>query len=329
MEPEFGIVLVSFSKGVSMKFRNLFILFLLLCVFLFGCGTEQSNPVTNPTEPEETKTAVDQGQVIILFTGRLGNVFARDEAQGQLGYAALAAFREELEAEHPVLLVDGGGSLGGTEWEEDLLEIQDAVGYDVLVPGMLEMDRTLEAPYISCNLPDSGLMPYEIFEVGEKRVAFVGISAGQIQNGQDLYDAVQQAIDDAAHEGADYVIAVSNLGTDPEDSPCTAVEVMTHTTGLVAWLECGSGSVIEGTLVTDKDDFEIPVCAVGSDFCYVGQVTLDLNQGQVKVALIQELTKESNSVKLLAEDLLEKMEPEPETTEATEATTEATVNETE
>ncbi len=307
-----------------MKLRKILALALALSMVLLGCAQEAETLTTVPTDPEETVQSLDRGSVTLLFTGGLNNVFARDPAQGQIGYAALGAYRDGLEAEgHQVLLFDGGNSLGDHPDQEAIRDIQEGTGYDLLVPGELELAMGLEdGTYISCTRE---LEPYVLFEYENAIVGVVGVSTGTDLVGQELWDRVQQSIDGAADAGADYVIVVSNLGTDPASSPNTAVEVIRATTGMAAWLECGSGSVLEGETVTDKDDFEIPVCAVGSGFEYLGQVTLDLNAGTVTVELVRDLEEEKASLKTKADDLLEAIQATapteaPQTTEATDPT---------
>lgn len=313
------------------------------------------------TGPDETTIpVVVLGELVILFTGELKNIYGSDTAQGQLGYAALAEYRDQLEDEgYDVILIDGGESLGreGAAVFENgnaLWDIVNATAYNIRVPGVLELSEGVEAleerseqltgcTYVSCNLIDvtsgSALFdPYAIVDVGDLKIGFVGITSPaaaeyvnddydlcQGSEGTELYDAVQQAIDDATDAGAEYVIAVGNLGTDPGDSPWTSSEIIANTTGIVAFLNCGSGSVIEGNVVADKDDFEIPVCAVGSEFNYVGCVELNLNDGTATVTLLDELDEEDRQIQSLVEDLNAQInaatEPTEESTESTEETT--------
>jgi 2',3'-cyclic-nucleotide 2'-phosphodiesterase (5'-nucleotidase family) len=306
---------------------------ILILISLTACDREPSS-VVNPTEPDDEVVTTDRGELVILFTGGLEGTFARDESQGALGYAAMKAYANELEDDHKqVILVDGGCSLD-VPGEDGLWDIVDGCGYDYRVPGIVELVSGVDelisraeglrnCNYISCNLVNLSdqttvFEPYALIDVSGIQVGIVGVTAPGALAACDLdsyrllgfddstalYDAVQKAVDAATEDGASFVIVAGNLGTSVEKSPYTAAEVISDITGMVVWLDCGSGSVLDGDTVTDKDDFEIPMCAPGYDFRYIGQVILDLNEGTVEVELITELEKEARSVNLLIQDFL-------------------------
>ena len=56
-------------------------------------------------------------------------------------------------------------------------------------------------------------------------------------DGQDLYNAVQGAIDAATEAGADVVIAIGHCGIDEQSSPWTSREIIANTTGLDAFID--------------------------------------------------------------------------------------------
>ena len=93
-----------------------------------------------------------------------------------------------------------------------------------------------------------------MFEVKGVKVAFVGVCTPETftkstptyfqdangnyiygfcegNNGADLYNAVQKAIDAAKAAGADYVIGLGHLGIDEQSSPWMSKEVIANTTG--------------------------------------------------------------------------------------------------
>ena len=321
---------------------KILVLALVACFLLAACGGEDPAPVyTYPTE--ETEAAVDHGSLTILFTGDAQNVFASDETQGAIGYAALAEYRNQLEdADQQVVLIDGGNALrndgaGAVKNGKTLAELIGSVGYDIRVPGSGELSYGVEGlcdltekmedcTYLSSNLIDgsgkSVFEPFVILECGEIKVGFVGITSPlgadvledenygfcQGNSKEEFYGAVQDAIDAARDGGAAYVIAVSNLGTDPQNTPWTSAELIANTTGLSAVLDCGSGAVLVGNTVKDLDQYEIPICAPGSGFAYVGEITLNLNDGSADVKLLTALGKEDQNVAKKAEELQKNLE---------------------
>lgn len=66
-----------------------------------------------------------------------------------------------------------------------------------------------------------------------------------------LYETVQASIDAALADGADYIVALSHLGTEYVPEEWTAQEVAAHTCGIDVMLDGHSHSVIEGETVPD------------------------------------------------------------------------------
>lgn len=228
-----------------------------------------------------------------------------------------------------------------------IVDLMNDAGYLMSVPGNHEFDfgmdsflelaeNQAEYSYVSCNFVDlrtgdTVFEPYIIKSFGSKLVAFVGISTPETytkstpayfkdqsgsyiygfcegNDGQELYDCVQKAIDDAVKEGADYVIGVGHLGTDPSSTPWTSVEVIANTTGFSAFLDAHSHSLIEGTAVKDKDDNDVVLCSAGSKFTAVGEVALDLNTGIASARLITELEEDDEDILELTKDISEQFE---------------------
>lgn len=324
------------------KLRNLLILALAACLLLTACGGGDAPAPVYTDPPEETRETKDLGEVTILFTGNIRNLFEKNETRGEIGYAALAAYRKSLEDDGlQVILVDGGNAMasegaGAVRKGRTLADLIDSVGYDVRVVGETELTYGMKdfrnltekmdaSAYLSCNLVDGDgqtvFASYEIVECGDVKVAFVGITTPhaadtlgddnygfcQGASKEDFFAAIQDAIDAASNADAEYVIAVGALGTDPLDSPWTCAEIIANTTGLSAFLDCGGG-VLEGMTVKDLDNYEIPVCAVGSEFHYVGQIALNLNDGTAEVDLLTELEDENTTVAKAAADLAKELD---------------------
>ena len=144
-----------------------------------------------------------------------------------------------------------GGVIGTLSKGEYIVDIMNYLKYDAAVPGNHEFDYGMDQflhiakdlakyPYISANFTGKDGTPYfdayKIFEVKGVKVAFVGVCTPETftkstptyfqdangnyiygfcegNNGADLYNAVQKAIDAAKAAGADYVIGLGHLST--------------------------------------------------------------------------------------------------------------------
>ena len=204
-----------------------------------------------------------------------------------------------------------GDVIGTLSKGEALVELMNEVGYDVAVPGNHEFDYGMDQfnknvslakfQYVCCNfLNDNGeavLKPYTIIEKGGKKIAFVGIDTPESftkstptyfqdgegnfifsfcegNKGQDLYDKVQETVDAARAEGADYVIALAHLGIDSQSSPWMSTEVITNTTGIDVMLDGHSHSVISGEAVKNKDGNDVILTSTGTKLANVGILTI-------------------------------------------------------
>ncbi len=133
--------------------------------------------------------AADQ-DIVVLYTNDV-----HCGVDGNIGYAGLALYKKEMQAQTPyVTLVDNGDAIQGAPIGTlsdggYLIDIMNKVGYDFAVPGNHEYDygmpRFLElAGKLSCGYYSSNFMdlrtgstvfaPYKIFTYGDTKVAFVG-----------------------------------------------------------------------------------------------------------------------------------------------------------
>ena len=196
--------------------------------------------------------------------------------------------------------VVGVVSKGGT-----IIELMNDVGYDVAIPGNHEfdygMDRFLELsemanfPYISCNFNKEGELvfdPYLIKEVGGVKIGFVGMTtpetvtsstpayfqneAGDFiygfmpgEDGHELYDAVQSAVDAARAEGAQIVIAMGHLGNEGECAPWTYADVIENTSGIDIFFD-GHSHDSDKVVMKNKDGEDVERYAVGTKLSMIG-----------------------------------------------------------
>ena len=146
-------------------------------------------PVMGYAEPK----ALNTDDVVILATS---DVHCGIDAN--IGYAGLAAYRDELGTEYAnIALVDAGdavqgGPVGTLSKGEYIIDIMNEVGYDVVVPGNHEFDYGMDqflnvlakkskTAYVSANFIDMKtnklvFEPYVIKTYGDKKIAFIGIT---------------------------------------------------------------------------------------------------------------------------------------------------------
>lgn len=207
-----------------------------------------------------------------------------------------------------------GGPIGAMTKGEAIVTVMNTVGYDIATFGNHEFDYGMDqlaklvesahAQYISCNFTYTGegtakvsADPYVIKDYGDTKVAFVGISTPESftkstptyfqdengnyvysfaegNNGQDLYDAVQKAVDDAKSAGADYVVAVAHTGTDESSTPWTSNEVIANTTGIDVYLDGHSHSTIAGDKVDNKAGEKVILTSTGTKLKNIGKLVI-------------------------------------------------------
>lgn len=179
------------------------------------------------------------------------------------GYGGICAVKQSLARDYHVLLVDDGDAIQGEPIGlmtrgEAIIDIMNATGYDIAIPGNHEFDYGMdtflglaekaEFPYISCNFNKEGELvfpPYVIREFDGIKIGFVGVTTPmtirdsapkyfmdedgnyiygffQDKTGDGVYQAVQKAVDGARAEGADYVVVMAHMGNEKRSRPgCT------------------------------------------------------------------------------------------------------------
>ncbi len=271
-----------------------FLLCLLLMISLF--------PASYADGPEEK-------DLLILYTSDVHCAVDRG-----WGYVGLYAMKQKLSKDYSLLLVDDGDAIKGEPIGlftrgESIINIMNAVGYDIAIPGNHEfdygMDRFLALtekanfPYISCNFNKEGelvFQPYVIKEFDGVKIAFVGVTTpmtlrastpryfmndqGEFiygflsdDTGEAVYAAVQKAVDDARAEGAAYVIVMAHMGNEAECSPWMYSDVIANTTGIDAWLD-GHSHDCEQVVMKNKDGADVVRGGCGTKLANIGALTI-------------------------------------------------------
>lgn len=217
-----------------------------------------------------------------------------------------------------------GTAYGSMDDGATIIELMNEAGYDLATPGNHEFDygmarakavlREADFPYVSCNWVDlrtgfNVLPSVKFFFVGGRKIAFVGVTTPETftkstpayfmndaqtkyiydilggEDGQKLYDAVQEAIDKAEFWGADTIIGLGHLGVDPSSSPWTSEEVIAHTHGFTAFVDGHSHTVMANKQVTDASGKAVTLTQTGSYFKNIGKMTVGAD-GTITTELI-------------------------------------------
>ena len=217
-----------------------------------------------------------------------------------------------------------GTAYGSMDDGATIIELMNEAGYDLATPGNHEFDygmarakavlQEADFPYVSCNWVDlrtgfNVLPSVKFFFVGGRKIAFVGVTTPETftkstpayfmndaqtkyiydilggEDGQKLYDAVQEAIDKAEFWGADTIIGLGHLGVDPSSSPWTSEEVIAHTHGFTAFIDGHSHTVMANKQVTDASGKAVTLTQTGSYFNNIGKMTVGAD-GTITTELI-------------------------------------------
>ena len=243
--------------------------------------------------------------ILILFTSDVH--CGIDQGWGYAGlYAVKENLSKDYNV---LLVDDGdaiqGEPIGTMTTGEAIIDIMNVMGYDVAIPGNHEFDYGMERflelaekanfPYISCNFNKEGELVFEPWimkEIGGLKIAFVGVTTPytlrsstpryfmdnsgnyiygflQDETGEGVYNAVQESVDAARAEGADYVIVMGHIGNETECAPWMYSDVISHVSGIDAWLD-GHSHDTDQVIMQDKDGKDVVRTACGTKLANIG-----------------------------------------------------------
>ena len=201
-----------------------------------------------------------------------------------------------------------GDVIGLLSKGKDIIDIMNKVGYDVVTLGNHEFDygldnldnctKNLKCGYISCNYcyrknKTSIYEPYVIKEVGNKTIAFIGVITPQTliktylnnivdedgnklydflegNSSQELFERVQNHIDEAKSEGADYVILLNHLGNEGDAlNKYTSAELLSHIKDVDVMID-GHTHQVYNLTNKDKNGKEVIMSQTGTKLNNIG-----------------------------------------------------------
>lgn len=215
--------------------------------------------------------------------------------------------------------IEGHSELFGTVTQgEQVIDLMNKMGYDAAIPGnhdfnygadrFINLTKMANYPYLSCNITKSGKLvfkPYLIKEVAGKKIAFVGVTTPRTigfysstslfknSNGNVVYDfmggkknkklfeAIQNNINAARAEGADYVFLMSHFGQAKKyDEWDEITTLVANTKGLDGVFD-GHSHDAKKLVLTDAEGKTVDRIAMGSKFSRIGYMRISAEDGSV------------------------------------------------
>ena len=266
-------------------------------------------------------SSVDKSDIVILYDndvhcevdGYVEMAAIKKEMQSQSNYVSLVSCGDFVQ----------GGVIGSISKGEAVVKIMNNIGYDVVTLGNHEFDYAipqlkslmldLDAKVVSSNfLKKSTGKPvfssYTIKKYGKTKVAFVGVTTPEtftkstpayFQNskgefiydfcgdatGKALYKRVQTAVNAARKNGADYVVALTHLGTESVTKRWSAQSLVKNTYGIDIVLDGHSHSTVESLKVKNKKGKSVTISSTGTKFANVGELVIT-KKGKITTKLI-------------------------------------------
>ncbi len=190
--------------------------------------------------------------------------------------------------------------------------------FDYNMQGCMNAIEWAEFAYVSCNFyresngvrGENVLPDHVIFDCGAEKVAFVGITTPETfskstptyfqdgngnfiygisggEDGSELRADVQKSVDSAKAAGATKIIALGHLGVDPSSTPWTSEETIAGVSGLDAFIDGHSHTIIEYREVPDKNGNKVVLTQTGEYFNRIGMMLIDSETGVITTDFIE------------------------------------------
>ncbi len=153
------------------------------------------------------------------------------------------------------------------------------------------------------------LVPYTIEDFGNYQIAFVGISTpetvtsstpeyfkdesgnfiygfpaypGSLKN-EDLYENIQESVDNAIDDGADCVVAIGHAGILGSIDGWKSTDIIANTDGIDYFIDAHSHETIQGDVYKNKDNEDVLLTSTGTKFANFGMLTITNNSAEFKL----------------------------------------------
>ncbi|MBP5457717.1 MAG: bifunctional metallophosphatase/5'-nucleotidase [Paludibacteraceae bacterium] len=314
---------------------------LISAATLTGCKSSSKAPKT----PEKQAVVRTQDKSIVIL-------YENDVHCAIDNYAKLAGLRDAVaDTAYAAVVSSGdylqGGTAGAISKGKYIVDIMKSVEYDAVtlgnhefdykVPQMMSLLNYLAAPVTCVNLKDKKTgqnvyMPFVLRKYGIKTVAYIGVTTPTARyteeyafldkdgneiyelSEKNVYELVQKAVDKARSLGANYVILLSHVGEDDNNTHVESHGLIANTIGIDAVLDGHTHSVVPTQYVADKAGRKVLISQTGTKLANVGKLCISKN-GVITNELvpISSITRENavvrhttDSIKALAQNFTSK-----------------------
>ena len=274
-------------------------LFVVISLFLVACNEDNIKDIT-PDLPTKPIVILYENDVHCAVDGYPRLVSVRKECQTGTDYVSTVSCGDFAS----------GGLVGAISKGEQIVKIMNHVGYDAIalgnhefdygIPQMFNLTGSLDAPVLCANLKNiqTDEYPYPAYHIvsyGDVDIAYIGFTtttsgtATSLNDGQgnplyslmreEFYLNAQYFIDKAREDGADYIIALAHLGDSQKGIHPNSTGLIANTTGLDAVIDGHDHHTIEEQFINDKEGDPVLLTSSGTNFQYIGKLTIDTNGG--------------------------------------------------
>lgn len=283
---------------------------------LTGCATHRT---VAPVQPEKSIVVVYDNDVHCNIDGYSLMAGYRD-AVGDTAFVAMVSSGDYLQ----------GGTPGAISHGQYIADVMKHMHYDAIGLGNHEFDygmdqmfallKDIGAPVVNVNLRDMQnnivFNPYVMKEFGKRKVAFIGAVTPTALyteaysffdkddnqfyhlSEKEIYQRVQEQVDAARANGADYIVILSHLGEEENDLRIDSHGLAAATRGIDVILDAHSHNVIPHVYVIDLDGKPVLISQTGTKFQHVGRlIIMPDGKMQTKLVPFSQLTRHNAEVK--------------------------------
>ena len=290
-----------------------------------------------PWGTASAKTKAPKRQSIVIL-------YENDVHCGIEGYQKLAGLRDAISDTAYVAVVSSGdfvqgGTAGAISRGQYVADIMRTVNYDAITLGNHEFDypvthvagllEHIGAPVVCANFyamdaTQPVYAPYIIKKYGKTKIAFVGAatptamltetSAFFVDNKQayhlcepNCYAVLQDAVNKARKQGAKYVVVLSHLGEDPNQTNVESHGLAANTTGIDVILDGHTHSVIPHDTVLNAAGRPVIITETGTKFLNIGKLLIKDGRLTTELLPTKDITVVNERVKAATDSVQQLM----------------------